>query len=203
MKITLKTSDSLYNAGLIGFYNILKFNKENVELTENELIFDSSSLENFSDKYFTYISYRYAKFLSVNKLIGYREILNEDISIQDLKKIMIDFKKITSKSYMGIFQLFEEKEIIDLYSSLKIIDKKSTKKDIKFQVDVLNKIINRLENKDIYKHLCVVNSAYSIINKTYENVAFFNFSYNNKQYSYISRQALAYNIRKRLSNGFR
>lgn len=182
MKITLKPSDSLFNAGLIGFYNILKFNKENVQLTENELIFDSSSLENFSDKYFTYISYRYEKLLSVNKLIGYRETLNEDISIQDLKKIMIDFKKITSKSYMGIFQLFEEKEIIDLYSSLKIIDKKSTKEDIKFQVDILNKIINRLEDKNIYKHLCVVNSAYTVINKTYENVAFFNSSNKDKNF---------------------
>lgn len=30
MKITLKPSDSLFNTGLIGFYNILKFNKENV-----------------------------------------------------------------------------------------------------------------------------------------------------------------------------
>lgn len=94
MKITLKPSDSLFNAGLIGFYNILKFNKENVQLTENELIFDSSSLENFSDKYFAYISYRYAKFLSVNKLIGYRETLNEDIiKIEEVKIVNVEMKE--------------------------------------------------------------------------------------------------------------
>lgn len=85
---------------------------------------------------------------------------------------------------MNIFKLLEEKEIIDLYSSLKVIDKKSTKEDIKFQVNILNEIINRLENREIYKHLCVVNSAYTVINKSYENVAFFNPS--NKDYNFIN-----------------
>lgn len=184
MEIVLRPSDSLYNAGLIGFYNILKYNNENVQLNEQELIFDSSSLENFSEKYFSYISHRYFNYLSVNKIISYKEILNENISIQDLKKITVDLKKITSKSYMNIFKLLEEKEIIDLYSSLKVIDKKSTKEDIKFQVNILNEIINRLENREIYKHLCVVNSAYTVINKSYENVAFFNPS--NKDYNFIN-----------------
>ena len=68
--ITIKNSDWLFNCGILGLYNILKHNNiddsEDISLSQDELTFPVSRLENFEEKYFSYLIDTYEKTFSPN-----------------------------------------------------------------------------------------------------------------------------------------
>ena len=76
MKYTLMLDNWLYNAGILGFINIIKNAEENdlldsdsLEIKGNTVTFDSKILGNFEDYYFDYLLYQHKDNLSYFKVI--------------------------------------------------------------------------------------------------------------------------------------
>ncbi|MDG2845026.1 hypothetical protein P7M70_23955, partial [Vibrio parahaemolyticus] len=58
-KITLFLEDWLYNAGIVGIYNILTHSGDNIIKDKDSITFDKEALNNFEDKYFSYLIDKY------------------------------------------------------------------------------------------------------------------------------------------------
>ena len=114
-KIELKLSDWLFNAGLLGFINILgeeALQDKSLEIDdESRLIkFSPVVLEDFEYKYFDFFIRRYGKTLTYGKILEFEEYIDKFeagrvgiISVDDLKKIndkIVFYKdKLKSNSY--------------------------------------------------------------------------------------------------------
>ena len=139
-KIELKLKDWLFNAGLLGFINILgEEAKDNGELEiddKNRLIrFSPKVLENFEYKYFDFFIKRYGKTLTYGKILEFEKYIDkfeengEKIrSINELKmindKITFFKAKIKSESYKKAYDFIEKNgtdKILGLEKELKKI----------------------------------------------------------------------------------
>ena len=139
-KIELKLKDWLFNAGLLGFINILgEEAKNNGELeidNKNRLIrFSPKVLENFEYKYFDFFIKRYGKTLTYGKILEFEKYIDkfeengEKIrSINELKmindKITFFKAKIKSESYKKAYDFIEKNgtdKILGLEKELKKI----------------------------------------------------------------------------------
>ena len=123
-KIELKLKDYMFNAGLLGFINILgKEAKNNGELefdNKNRLIrFSPKVLENFEYKYFDFFIKRYGKTLTYGKILEFEKYIDEFEengekikSINELKmindKITFFKAKIKSESYKKAYDFIEK-----------------------------------------------------------------------------------------------
>ena len=139
-KIELKLKDWLFNAGLLGFINILgEETKSSGELeidNKNRLIkFSPKVLENFEYKYFDFFIKRYVKTLTYGKILEFEKYIDkfeengEKIrSINELKmindKITFFKAKIKSESYKKAYDFIEKNgtdKILGLEKELKKI----------------------------------------------------------------------------------
>ena len=139
-KIELKLKDWLFNAGLLGFINILgEEAKDNGELEiddKNRLIrFSRKVLENFEYKYFDFFIKRYGKTLTYGKILEFEKYIDEFEengekikSINELKmindKITFFKAKIKSESYKKAYDFIEKNgtdKILGLEKELKKI----------------------------------------------------------------------------------
>ena len=139
-KIELKLKDYLFNAGLLGFINILgEETKNNGELeidNKNRLIrFSPKVLENFEYKYFDFFIKRYGKTLTYGKILEFEKYIDEFEengekirSINELKmindKIAFFKAKIKSESYKKAYDFIEKNgtdKILGLEKELKKI----------------------------------------------------------------------------------
>jgi len=139
-KIELKLKDWLFNAGLLGFINILgEEAKSSGELeidNKNRLIkFSPKVLENFEYKYFDFFIKRYGKTLTYGKILEFEKYIDkfeengEKIrSINELKmindKITFFKAKIKSESYKKSYDFIEKNgtdKILGLEKELKKI----------------------------------------------------------------------------------
>ena len=139
-KIELKLKDWLFNAGLLGFINILgEEAKDNGELeidNKNRLIrFSPKVLENFEYKYFDFFIKRYGKTLTYGKILEFEKYIDEFEengekirSINELKmindKITFFKAKIKSESYKKAYDFIEKNgtdKILGLEKELKKI----------------------------------------------------------------------------------
>ena len=139
-KIELKLKDWLFNAGLLGFINILgEETKSSGELeidNKNRLIkFSPKILENFEYKYFDFFIKRYGKTLTYGKILEFEKYIDkfeengEKIrSINELKmindKITFFKAKIKSESYKKAYDFIEKNgtdKILGLEKELKKI----------------------------------------------------------------------------------
>lgn len=139
-KIELKLKDWLFNAGLLGFINILgEEAKSSGELeidNKNRLIkFSPKVLENFEYKYFDFFIKRYGKTLTYGKILEFEKYIDkfeengEKIrSINELKmindKITFFKAKIKSESYKKAYDFIEKNgtdKILGLEKELKKI----------------------------------------------------------------------------------
>ena len=137
-KIELKLKDWLFNAGLLGFINILgEEAKDNGKLEiddKNRLIrFSPKVLENFEYKYFDFFIKRYGKTLTYGKILEFEKYIDkfeengEKIrSINELKmindKITFFKAKIKSESYKKAYDFIEKNgtdKILGLEKELK------------------------------------------------------------------------------------
>ena len=120
-KIELKLKDWLFNAGLLGFINILgEEARNNGELEiddKNRLIrFSPKVLENFEYKYFDFFIKIYGKTLTYGKILEFEKYidefeendnsLNQEI-IEAINKKIVMVKKAFSKKYKTIYPLLE------------------------------------------------------------------------------------------------
>ena len=187
-KIELKLKDWLFNAGLLGFINILgEESKKNGELeidNKNRLIrFSPKVLENFEYKYFDFFIKRYGKTLTYGKILEFEKYIDEFEengekikSINELKmindKITFFKTKIKSESYKKAYDFIEKNgtdKILGLEKELKKIKEPKeniaeiSKDDIKNNIKIMKEIIEIFKKK-----------AYVIIDNAWSSVSFLN-----------------------------
>jgi len=168
-KIELKLKDWLFNAGLLGFINILgEEARNNGELEiddKNRLIrFSPKVLENFEYKYFDFFIKRYGRTLPYYKIIEFQKDIDEfndknvkiyDKNIEKLKQKISEIKKemketvchpdqTKMKSYKSSCDKIEkdgEKKILKLYKEIEKIDYKK-EENLKKSFDSISEIIS-------------------------------------------------------------
>ena len=171
-KIELKLKDWLFNAGLLGFINILgEEAKNNGELeidNKNRLIrFSPKVLENFEYKYFDFFIKRYGKTLTYGKILEFEKYIDEFEengekirSINALKmindKITFFKAKIKSESYKKAYDFIEKNgtdKILGLEKELKKIKEPKENVDeismenVKNNFKIMKKIIDFFKKK--------------------------------------------------------
>ena len=171
-KIELKLKDWLFNAGLLGFINILgEEARNNGELEiddKNRLIrFSPKVLENFEYKYFDFFIKRYGKTLTYGKILEFEKYIDEFEengekirSINALKmindKITFFKAKIKSESYKKAYDFIEKNgtnKILGLEKELKKIKEPKgnideiSKDDVKNNIKIMKEIIDFFKKK--------------------------------------------------------
>lgn len=171
-KIELKLKDYLFNAGLLGFINILgEEAKNNGELeidNKNRLIrFSPKVLENFEYKYFNFFIKRYGKTLTYGKILEFEKYIDEFEengekikSINELKmindKITFFKAKIKSESYKKAYDFIEKNgtnKILGLEKELKKIKEPKeniaeiSNDDVKNNLKIMKEIIDFFKRK--------------------------------------------------------
>ena len=171
-KIELKLKDWLFNAGLLGFINILgEEARNNGELEiddKNRLIrFSPKVLENFEYKYFDFFIKRYVKTLTYGKILEFEKYIDEFEengekirSINELKmindKITFFKAKIKSASYKKAYDFIEKNgtnKILGLEKELKKIKEPKeniaeiSNDDVKNNLKIMKEIIDFFKRK--------------------------------------------------------
>ena len=171
-KIELKLKDWLFNAGLLGFINILgEEAKSSGELeidNKNRLIkFSPKVLENFEYKYFDFFIKRYGKTLTYGKILEFEKYIDEFEengekirSINELKmindKITFFKAKIKSESYKKAYDFIEKNgtdKILGLEKELKKIKEPKeniaeiSNDDVKNNLKIMKEIIDFFKRK--------------------------------------------------------
>ncbi|KAF2955462.1 type I-B CRISPR-associated protein Cas8b1/Cst1 [Marinitoga sp. 38H-ov] len=191
--ITLKLSDWLYNAGIVGLINILgednvryKTYEKNSDLEYDEIEIKIDAFNNFEEKYFNYFINTY-KNLNWYQLISYKEIIEHKIGqnefskedIEIINKIIKSFKdnlkKASFKSaYDLIYKELNTLDILEEITKLKNITKSSNVELIKDNLLKLKNILVFLENPISKKYIVAKNVMYSIIKNAWNGVSFLN-----------------------------
>jgi len=133
MKLEVCTNDWFYNMGIVGFMKILENFDERYNIKGNCLEFDSKILEKFSDCYIDFLLEKYKPSYESNKnfVLSSLENLRREIDNQSYSKKIVEaiskfFKKAVEKAKkIGDDGL--EKEITELISELKNLNKMNTK----------------------------------------------------------------------------
>ena len=171
-KIELKLKDWLFNAGLLGFINILgEEARNNGELEiddKNRLIrFSPKVLENFEYKYFDFFIKRYGKTLTYGKILEFDKYIDEFEengkkirSIDELKmindKITFFKAKIKSESYKKAYDFIEKNgtnKILQMEKELKKIKEPKeniaeiSNDDVKNNLKIMKEIIDFFKKK--------------------------------------------------------
>ncbi len=171
-KIELKLKDWLFNAGLLGFINILgEETRNNGELEiddKNRLIrFSPKVLENFEYKYFDFFIKRYGKTLTYGKILEFEKYIDEFEengekikSINELRmindKITFFKAKIKSESYKKAYDFIEKNgtnKILGLEKELKKIKEPKeniaeiSNDDVKNNLKIMKEIIDFFKKK--------------------------------------------------------
>ena len=176
-KIELKLKDWLFNAGLLGFINILgEEAKSSGELeidNKNRLIkFSPKVLENFEYKYFDFFIKRYGKTLTYGKILEFEKYIDEFEengekirSINALKmindKITFFKAKIKSESYKKAYDFIEKNgtdKILGLEKELKKIKEpkenvdeismENVKNNFKIMKEIIDFFKKKITDKD-------------------------------------------------------
>ena len=175
-KIELKLKDWLFNAGLLGFINILGEEARNngkLEIDDkNRLIrFSRKVLENFEYKYFDFFIKRYGKTLTYGKILEFDKYIDEFEengkkirSIDELKmindKITFFKAKIKSESYKKAYDFIEKNgtnKILQMEKELKKIKEPKenvneiSNDDVKNNLKIMKEIIGFFKKKITYK----------------------------------------------------
>ena len=200
-KIELKLKDWLFNAGLLGFINILETSdgEEKVrkfiddqnrclKFSKEELL---ELLEDFEYKYFDFFIKRYGKTLTYGKILEFEEYIDDfDLDVNDLneefrkninkKIVMIKNAFSNPKKYRTIYSLIGkdfEDSILELEGKIKKLNKNFTVEEIKNNFILIKKIMKYCK-QDIYdenkkkKKYFEVEDVKDIIKYGWEGIAF-------------------------------
>lgn len=188
-RIRLEMSDWLYNAGLVGFINILDNAKDDYQLKSNYVEFNISSLEKFEEKYFKFLFDKYGVFTTYSKIIGYEEVVKAYLKnieafdkdkVEKLNKIIDKVKtEISRDEYKGVYSYIkQELDLIEEEKKLKRINAKkpisAIEQDIKIQLQILINIINYFKTEKARKYLMAKDFIRYYTNAFLEGVALWN-----------------------------
>lgn len=197
-KIRIYLEDWQFNAGIMGFYNILEYSKEEIVIKNQYIEFELKSLENFAEKYLSYFIGKYYKNTPWYRIISYNSIieshennnfknfnvksldnLNEHIKMlkEYLKKD--NYKKIYPfiKSDVDILGLEKEIKTITLRKKDKLEDKIVEVKEL---YKIIKEIINYCNSESGKKYIAAKGVIYNFINNGWNDVCFLN--RNTKEY---------------------
>ncbi|WP_430535280.1 type I-B CRISPR-associated protein Cas8b1/Cst1 [Listeria rocourtiae] len=116
-EIEYRANDWLFNAGLVGFINIV--GKENVRINGQSVFFDTGLLDGFEDKYFEYFIGEYEKTLSWYKIVSFKEKMalhrKDDFSnfneaaLDELNDYIVNIAKyyLKSASYISVYPIID------------------------------------------------------------------------------------------------
>ena len=197
-RIEVIQGDWLYNAGIVGFINILKLAGDEIHYDKNSFSFSKSALEGFEEKFFNYLIKTYKKTLSWYKIVNFKTFIDkyllDDLEGFDRDKLdvlnnFIGTKGksgtikyyLNSNSYIKAYQLIENsQELIVLEKELNIVklDKNEgiglKKKEILNELRRLKKIIELLEEEKFKKYIAGKNVIYNIVRQGWDGVSFLN-----------------------------
>ncbi len=193
-EIKLTLGDWLYNAGIVGFLNVLKHSgdESKYRLDGQNAYFNIEVLEGFEEKYFKYLIDTYEKTLAWSKVVEYKKLLekisennfenfNED-KLKTFNDCIADIKKYTtSNSHLSAYELISNK--LDIVAITKDISTVKLKKgetvsekiqEIKDNIEKVMQIIRFYEEDESKKYIAGKNVIYSIVNNAWEGVSFLN-----------------------------
>lgn len=193
-EIKLTLGDWLYNAGIVGFLNVLKHSgdESKYRLNGQNAYFNIEVLEGFEEKYFKYLIYIYEKTLAWSKVVEYKKFLekisennfenfNED-SLEKFGKCIGNIKKyVTSNSHVSAYKLISNK--LDIVAIAKDISTVKLKKgetvsdriqEIKENFEKVMQIIKFYEEDESKKYIAGKNVIYTIIKNVWNGVSILN-----------------------------
>lgn len=192
-KIRLYMEDWLYNSGLVGFYNILKYAEDEVSMEDNYIEFEPSCLDNFEEKYFNYLIEKYEDILSINKITSFEDFIlyHEESnfeefsnkSLENTNKYISDVvkKQIKSNSYKSAYDLIGlSVDVLKLEKNLKTINLKKNQTiedvlpDIKDRFCILKQIIDYMKQREAKRYIGAKNTMYTVIKNGWNGVSLLN-----------------------------
>ncbi len=197
-EIKIQLGDWLYNAGVVGFVNILLHANDNILLNGQTVTFSADVLYNFEEKYFKYFIDTYEKTLSWYKIVKYKEFIEKyeqedytNFSLKDLDHlnnfIGTNSKSgslkyfLTSNSYVKAYKLISlDVDVINLLKGLSTIKMKKSDtlsnkmNEIIKAINKLKIIISYFENEETRKYIGAMNVIYTIIKHAWKDVSFLN-----------------------------
>lgn len=182
-------SDWLYNAGIVGLVNALKFNKDKVAIYNQYIEIDSSVLDNFEDKYFNYLIDKYLVFTSWYRITDFQKQIEfmkeqDEYSKENIDVInnQIEFlkKKLTSNSYISAYGVIADKSLnlVNEAKALKKITKRKNQEikditpDIEYQLSLIENIIEFTNRSEVKKHLLAKDLTYTVISTFWSDRSF-------------------------------
>lgn len=195
-KIRITLGDWMWNASVVGFINII--GEENINYVSKDTIeFSKNVLNEFENKYFSYLIETYKETLSWYKIVDFKntityfennEFNNFDLkSLKQLNKYIKDTIKyyIKSASYKSVYELIDSK--IDILEKEKEINTiKEPKNDEEFQnkkddiisevkksFDKINEIIDYCSTVKGKKYLAGSNVKY-VFKNSWADICFLN-----------------------------
>lgn len=179
------------NASIVGLCNILEhdleFQQDIIDKQNDYIEFDEMYLENFENKYFSYLIDKYKKYTSwykltsfADKLLLYKQNIDEK-GLDDLNNYIDDLKsKLKSNSYVAAYEYintekFNPKEKEKILKKIKKGKKQSiddVKEEIHCQINICFECIEFLNQIDSKKYILAKNISYDIIQLFWQNVSF-------------------------------
>ncbi len=189
-EIRIETSDWLYNAGIVGVYNMLQYANKPVTQKSNAIIFEEESLDNFAEMYFGYLIKKYKKFTSWHKIVSSKDRVEgfnvETFTEKELTEFnnLIDYikDKCKSNSYKSAYPLIKNIEF-DAMEKTKQLTKVKLKKaqplsevwpDIEDKIKLYLEVVQYFEQPEVSRVIGAKNVIYDIVQKFWENVSFLN-----------------------------
>lgn len=191
--IKIDMGDWLFNAGLVGMYNILQKSNSSVNISGQTMELHISDLEDFEEKYFSYFIETYEKSLSWYKIVSYEKTINyheennfenfDEKSLKELNDYIRDVAKyyLKSASYKSAYPLLDNDiDLLALEKELTAIrlKKKETVSDVLLEIkdrfEKLKVIISFCKREKSKKYLASKNVIYNIIKNAWEGVCFLN-----------------------------
>ena len=183
-----------FNAGLVGFINIINhYDKKSIIIKNDYIEFTEECLENFSEKYFNYLSDTYVSYTSWYKITSYEDFINnyedndysnfDEKSLEYLNYYIRDILKkyLKSNSYKAAYELISSNldimEIEKKLSPVKIKKEENIENvlpDVKKQIRLIKEATEFLNRDDAKKYILGKNVMYQFIKNSWSGVSFLN-----------------------------
>ncbi len=191
-RIKIYLSDWQFNAGIVGFYNILEYAKDEVVVKEQYIEINPKVLEDFEKKYFNYFIETYKETTPWHRIMSYKPIMESheknnfvnfnDKSLEYLNDYIKTIKNYLSRdNYKKVYPFIKsDKNIESLTKELKTIgvrknDKIEEKVDeVKDRFKLIHEIVVFCGSEDGKKYMAAKGVIYNIINNGWNGVCFLN-----------------------------
>ncbi|EUJ23986.1 CRISPR-associated protein Cst1 [Listeria grandensis FSL F6-0971] len=195
-EIECRANDWLFNAGLVGFINIV--GKKNVRMEGQSVFFEESLLDGFEEKYFDYFIREYEKTLSWYKIVSFKVEMEQhrktdfadfdEKALDRLNEYIANVAKyyLKSASYASVYPLIDASvdpaqwgknlaKVGQLKKKETFAEKRAEIiQEVKQVYPKLDQIIAFCESDKGKKYLAAKNVIYTVIKNGWNGVSFLN-----------------------------